>query len=130
MVIFFLFSNKFCNSIGQLTHIYIDVLRHQAHIKKKEPARLISHIFIALHLSLSLSCFYFYSLAFSVTLFCSEAVIAIIILLVRRNKTIGSGGELGGSFMSKAISGSLLFSLWIIYLVMSSLEAYGVITGF
>lgn len=64
------------------------------------------------------------------TLFCSEAVIAIIILLVRRNKTIGSGGELGGSFMSKAISGSLLFSLWIIYLVMCSLEAYGVITGF
>lgn len=94
---------------------------------------------ISISLSLSLLFFFFSSpvdvvffssLAFSVTLFCSEAVIAILILMVRRSKTIGSGGELGGSFMSKAISGSLLFSLWIIYLVMSSLEAYGVITGF
>lgn len=70
------------------------------------------------------------SLAFSVTLFCTEAVIAIIILLVRRSKTIGSGGELGGAACGKYFSGALLFGLWIIYLVVSSLEAYGVIKGF
>ncbi|XP_031629723.1 sodium/calcium exchanger 1 isoform X2 [Contarinia nasturtii] len=69
------------------------------------------------------------NLAFSVTLFCSEAVIAIIILLARRMKVFG-GGELGGPGWSKYISGILLFGLWIIYLVMSSLEAYGVIKGF
>lgn len=71
-----------------------------------------------------------FSLAFSVTLFCSEAVVAIIILLIRRSKTIGSGGELGGAPFCKYFSGALLFGLWIIYLVMCSLEAYGVIKGF
>lgn len=69
-----------------------------------------------------------FSLAFSVTLFCSEAVIAIIILLIRRNKSIG--GELGGPPLVKYITGTALMSLWLIYLVMSSLEAYHVIEGF
>lgn len=64
------------------------------------------------------------------TLFCSEAVIAIIIILARRVKAIGGGGELGGPALGKYISSALLFGLWIIYLVMSSLEAYGVIKGF
>jgi solute carrier family 8 (sodium/calcium exchanger) len=68
------------------------------------------------------------NLAFSVTLFCSEAAIAIIILLIRRNKSIG--GELGGPPLIKYITGTALMSLWIIYLVMSSLEAYHVIEGF
>lgn len=70
------------------------------------------------------NCFFF-SLAFSVTLFCSMAVIAIIILMVRRNKAIG--GELGGPKCAKYVTASLLFGLWIIYLVMSTLEAYKVI---
>lgn len=69
-------------------------------------------------------------MAFSVTLFCTEAVLAIIILMIRRSKSIGSGGELGGDPCGKYFSSSLLFGLWIIYLVMSSLEAYGVIKGF
>lgn len=62
-------------------------------------------------------------------MFCSMAVIAIIILLVRRNKSV-SGGELGGPKFTKYLTSSLLFGLWIVYLVMSSLEAYGVIKGF
>lgn len=57
------------------------------------------------------------------TLFCSEAVIAIMILLVRRLKVFG-GGELGGPASCKYVSGALLFGLWIIYLVMSTYEAY------
>jgi solute carrier family 8 (sodium/calcium exchanger) len=65
------------------------------------------------------------SLAFSVTLFCSEAVIAILILLVRRNKSIG--GELGGPPLAKYVTATLLIGLWLIYLIASSLEAYGVI---
>lgn len=73
-------------------------------------------------------CFLCSSLAFSVTLFCSEACVAILILLLRRNKAVG--GELGGPKVIKYITASLLFGLWVIYLVMSSLEAYGVIKGF
>lgn len=70
-----------------------------------------------------------YSLAFSVTLFCSEAFIAIIVLVLRRNPKVG-GGELGGPRKPKYLTAFFFFSLWIIYLVMSSLEAYGVIKGF
>jgi solute carrier family 8 (sodium/calcium exchanger) len=61
-----------------------------------------------------------------VTLFCSEAAIAIIILLIRRNAKIG--GELGGPKVAKYITATALIGLWVIYLVMSSLEAYGVIS--
>lgn len=68
---------------------------------------------------------YRFSLAFSVTLFCSEAVVAIIILLLRRSKAVG--GELGGPPVIKYITATALISLWLIYLLMSSLEAYGVI---
>lgn len=66
-----------------------------------------------------------FSLAFSVTLFCSEACIAILILLLRRNKAIG--GELGGPRAMKYITATALIGLWLIYLIASSLEAYGVI---
>lgn len=62
------------------------------------------------------------------TLFCSEAVIAIIILMLRRSKTVG--GELGGPKGYKYLTVAFLIGLWLIYLIMSSLEAYGVIKGF
>lgn len=68
------------------------------------------------------------SLAFSVTLFCSEACLVILVLLVRRMKSIG--GELGGPFVPKVVTSAFLFSLWLLYLIMSTLEAYGVIQGF
>ena len=75
-------------------------------------------------------CLHFFasSIAFSVTLFCSEALIAIIILLLRRSKKVG--GELGGPRNIKIVSSITLFSLWVIYLLVSTLEAYGVIRGF
>ncbi|KAL9892581.1 sodium/calcium exchanger 1 isoform X5 [Glossina fuscipes] len=68
------------------------------------------------------------TLAFSVTLFCSEAFIAILILMLRRSKSVGA--ELGGPVTIKYISGFFLFSLWLIYIIVSSLEAYGIIKGF
>lgn len=67
-------------------------------------------------------------MAFSVTLFCTEACVVILVLLVRRMKSIG--GELGGPFIPKVITSGFLFSLWLFYLIMSTLEAYGVIQGF
>ncbi|XP_076656693.1 sodium/calcium exchanger 3 isoform X2 [Halictus rubicundus] len=68
------------------------------------------------------------NLAFSVTLFCTEACLVILVLLMRRTKSIG--GELGGPFVPKVVTSVCLFFLWVFYLVMSTLEAYGVIEGF
>ncbi|CAB0037572.1 unnamed protein product, partial [Trichogramma brassicae] len=60
-------------------------------------------------------------LAFSVTLFCSEACVVIVILMLRRSKAIG--GELGGPMGIKILTSMVLFGLWIFYLIMSTLEA-------
>merc|ERR1712203_486725 len=65
------------------------------------------------------------SLGFSVTIFCIEAVLAIGILMVRRNPAIG--GELGGPKTAKTISAGLFVFFWCFYVFMSALEAYGVI---
>ncbi|XP_026296731.1 sodium/calcium exchanger 3 isoform X2 [Apis mellifera] len=68
------------------------------------------------------------NLAFCVTLFCTEACLVILVLLLRRTKSIG--GELGGPFVPKVITSLILFFLWVFYLIMSILEAYGYIEGF
>ncbi|XP_055545055.1 sodium/calcium exchanger 1 isoform X2 [Wyeomyia smithii] len=68
------------------------------------------------------------TLAFSVTLFCTEAFVAIFVLMLRRSPKIG--GELGGPKKPKYLTAMFFFSLWLIYLILSSLEAYGVIKGF
>ncbi|KAG5881299.1 hypothetical protein JTB14_016170 [Gonioctena quinquepunctata] len=68
------------------------------------------------------------NLAFSVTIFCTEAVLVIIILVLRRSKYIG--GELGGPTCMKYSTSALLFSLWILYLVVSSMEVYDVMPSF
>ncbi|OAF68330.1 Na(+)/Ca(2+)-exchange protein 2 [Intoshia linei] len=68
------------------------------------------------------------SLAFSVTIFCMMAFIAVVILLIRRHKKIG--GELGGPTVIKYITGAFLISLWGIYIILSTLEIYCYIPGF
>ncbi|XP_045486058.1 sodium/calcium exchanger 3 isoform X1 [Pieris rapae] len=68
------------------------------------------------------------NLAFSVTMFCSEAALVVIVLMLRRRKSVG--GELGGPRGVKIITSLFFFSLWLTYLTLSSLEAYGVIKGF
>ena len=69
----------------------------------------------------------FCSLGFSVTIFCTEAVIAIGILLLRRNQSV-SGGELGGPKCIKTITSLIFMCLWFVYIGLSAMEAYGVIT--
>jgi len=71
---------------------------------------------------------FLFSLAFSVTIFCSEACVAIVILLLRRSKPVG--GELGGPKHLKYITSLVLVVLWMVYLLLASLEAYGIIKGF
>uniref|UniRef100_T1JMV5 Sodium/calcium exchanger membrane region domain-containing protein n=1 Tax=Strigamia maritima TaxID=126957 RepID=T1JMV5_STRMM len=68
------------------------------------------------------------NLAFSVTLFCSMAVLAIIVLMIRRTPQVG--GELGGPMKYKIPTTILFGFFWVFYVFMSSLESYGVIKGF
>lgn len=68
------------------------------------------------------------SLAFSVTMFCACAFICCAVLLCRRSKKVG--GELGGPMKYKLPTTILFVSLWLFYVIMSSMEAYGYIEGF
>ena len=68
-----------------------------------------------------------HSLAFSVTLFCTTAVVAMSLMMLRRSKMIG--GELGGPKKWKIATSTFFVFLWLFYVMMSSLEAYGYIQG-
>ncbi|XP_064484568.1 sodium/calcium exchanger 1-like isoform X2 [Ornithodoros turicata] len=68
------------------------------------------------------------NLAFSVTIFCVCALICCAVLLLRRNKLVG--GELGGPMRYKLPTTILFAGLWLFYVAMCSMEAYGVIKGF
>lgn len=92
------------------------------------------NVFLGIGLPWAMSAWYHYykkskfqvekgSLAFSVTLFCSFAGVALVILLVRRLRVFG-GGELGGPRKCRFISSFLFLMLWIVYLVLSGLENY------
>lgn len=65
------------------------------------------------------------NLAFSVTLFCVEAIVAIAVMMIRRHPKIG--GELGGPRTAKILTSSFLVFLWVFYVLMSTLEAYSFI---
>jgi len=65
------------------------------------------------------------SLGFSVTIFCIEACLAILILFLRRSPAVG--GELGGPKLFKTISSSIFVFFWVFYVMISALEAYEVI---
>lgn len=68
------------------------------------------------------------TLAFSVTLFCIEAVVCIAILMLRRMKAIG--GELGGPKKYRVPTTVFLVFLWVFYIIMSSMVAYCLVPGF
>jgi len=65
------------------------------------------------------------NLAFSVTLFCVEALVAILLMMARRHRSIG--GELGGPRIPKILTTGFLVFLWVFYVLMSTLEAYKII---
>ncbi|ROT72087.1 Sodium/calcium exchanger 1 [Penaeus vannamei] len=65
------------------------------------------------------------NLAFSVTLFCVEAAVAIMVMMIRRHPSVG--GELGGPRIPKIVTSAFLAFLWVFYVFMSSLEAYDII---
>uniref|UniRef100_A0A1I8A4Z6 Sodium/calcium exchanger 1 n=1 Tax=Steinernema glaseri TaxID=37863 RepID=A0A1I8A4Z6_9BILA len=69
------------------------------------------------------------TLAFSVTIFCIEAVICITLIVLRRQPWLG-GGELGGPVKFKVFTAGIMVSLWVFYIGMSTLESYCIISGF
>ncbi|KAM3624595.1 uncharacterized protein V6R79_025334 [Siganus canaliculatus] len=97
------------------------------------------NVFLGIGVAWSIAAIYHYSkgqefkvdpgtLAFSVTLFTIFAFICIAVLIYRRRPEIG--GELGGPRIPKILTTCLFFSLWLMYIVLSSLEAYCHIKGF
>ena len=67
-------------------------------------------------------------LSFSVVLYLATSVTCFIVLLMRRYI---SGGELGGmNGTTKWLTGAFCFCLWLIYLIMSSLQVYDIIQVF
>lgn len=67
------------------------------------------------------------SLGFSVLVFTGLAFLAIMLFYFRRiNKGCGSA-ELGGPKATRVFSGLFLLLLWIVYIFLSTLEAYEVL---
>ena len=64
------------------------------------------------------------SLSFSVVMFISCSMVCFFVLFLRR---MCVGGELGGEDPARSISAFILFSLWLVYVVFVSMEAYEVI---
>ncbi len=65
------------------------------------------------------------SLGFSVTVFCSFAFFAIILMMFRRYTKIG--GELGGPMVARYVTSFIFIALWLAYILLSSLETYCII---
>ncbi|KAM8772737.1 sodium/calcium exchanger 1a [Acanthopagrus schlegelii] len=97
------------------------------------------NVFLGIGVAWSIAAIYHYSkgqefrvdpgtLAFSVTLFTIFAFICVAVLIYRRRPEIG--GELGGPRVPKILTTCLFFSLWLMYIVFSSLEAYCHIQAF
>jgi len=61
-------------------------------------------------------------LSFGVAIYLVTAVITLSVLMLRRFKV---GGELGGPTSLKYGTASLFLMLWFIYVLLSSLKAYG-----
>ncbi|XP_071974506.1 sodium/calcium exchanger 1-like isoform X2 [Engystomops pustulosus] len=68
------------------------------------------------------------SLAFSVTLFTGLSIVCLCVLVYRRRPPIG--GELGGPRVPKILTSLVFVGLWLVYILLASLEAYCHIPGF
>ncbi|KAM4018632.1 sodium/calcium exchanger 1-like isoform 2-T2 [Anomaloglossus baeobatrachus] len=68
------------------------------------------------------------SLAFSVTLFTGLSLVCLCALLYRRRPPVG--GELGGPRIPKILTSLIFVGLWLVYILLASLEAYCHIPGF
>eukprot|EP00238_Polyblepharides_amylifera_P002343 CAMPEP_0196592900 /NCGR_PEP_ID=MMETSP1081-20130531/74141_1 /TAXON_ID=36882 /ORGANISM="Pyramimonas amylifera, Strain CCMP720" /LENGTH=951 /DNA_ID=CAMNT_0041916723 /DNA_START=257 /DNA_END=3112 /DNA_ORIENTATION=- len=65
------------------------------------------------------------ALGYSVLVFTCAALVCLSLLMWRRNAV---GGELGGTYWQKRTSSIFTLTLWLSYLILSSLQSYGHIT--
>lgn len=98
------------------------------------------NVFLGIGVAWSIASIYWYtkgkvfrvdpgSLAFSVTVFTVMALVCVMVLLYRRRASV-SGGELGGPRTAKLLTFFMFLSLWFIYILLASLEAYCHVPGF
>jgi len=66
-------------------------------------------------------------LGFSVLIYSIVATLAVILLIVRRFLPFFGKAELGGPTVPKILSGVFLISLWVFYILMSTLQSYKII---
>lgn len=64
------------------------------------------------------------TLGFSVVLFLCTSLICFAVIVLRR---VFIGGELGGPFIPKVLSAAILIALWLIYIIVSILQNYGIV---
>lgn len=64
-------------------------------------------------------------LGFSVAVYTAVAFAAIALILLRRFLSVFGKAELGGAVIPKYMSGGFLIMLWFVYIILSSLQAYG-----
>lgn len=70
------------------------------------------------------------SLGFSVAIFTVCAIVTLILIVVRRVVGVFGNAELGGPKTPKLISGFFMIFLWLVYVLLASLQTYGYIEGF
>ena len=70
------------------------------------------------------------SLSFSVSIFSIFAIIVITFLMLRRNVAWFGKAELGGPQAPRMLTSAFFVFLWIMYVLLASLQTYGVIDGF
>lgn len=133
MCLFFLSSDTFASKVAAVQDTYAD-----ASIGNVTGSNAVN-VFLGIGMAWSVAAIYWQSkgkpfiveagsLAFSVTLFTIFAFLAVSVLLYRRRPHIG--GELGGPWGHRLATSAFLFSLWFLYILFSSLEAYCHIEGF
>jgi len=69
------------------------------------------------------------ALSFSVILYAICAIMGLGLIMIRRFVPFFGSSELGGPIVGKYASAAFLLLLWISYIVLSSLQTYGVITN-
>lgn len=133
-IISFLFTDTFASKVAAIQDQYAD-----ASIGNVTGSNAVN-VFLGIGVAWTIAALYWHgkgkpflvkpgSLAFSVTLFTALCVVCVSVLMYRRRLSV-AGGELGGPRTCKRFTSLFFFSLWLIYILLASLEAYCHIPGF
>ena len=69
------------------------------------------------------------TLSFSVIVYTCCAITAVVLLMVRRSLPVFGNAELGGPKLTKCLSSLFFLFLWLLYIVLSILQSYGLISS-